>query len=115
LDVPFISALRSAAGVRGKASGRRRSRSCQDNTASPVSFGKQLREGGGFAEAGLKATVDKIFTPAPKHTMSAKRSHKEQIKEFLGTNKCGSAILPASVEMVEPLRGAAIEGKLFGL
>lgn len=35
----------------------------QDNTASPVSFGKQLREGGGLAKAGLKATVDEIFTP----------------------------------------------------
>jgi len=35
----------------------------QDNTASPVSFGKQLREGGGLEKAGLKATVDQIFTP----------------------------------------------------
>jgi branched-chain amino acid transport system substrate-binding protein len=35
----------------------------QDNTASPVSFGKQLREGGGLAKAGLKATVVEIFTP----------------------------------------------------
>lgn len=35
----------------------------QDNTASPVSFGKQLREGGGLDKAGLKATVDEIFTP----------------------------------------------------
>ena len=35
----------------------------QDNTASPVSFGKQLREGGGLERAGLKATVDEIFTP----------------------------------------------------
>jgi branched-chain amino acid transport system substrate-binding protein len=35
----------------------------QDNTASPVSFGKQLREGGGLEKAGLKAAVDQIFTP----------------------------------------------------
>ena len=35
----------------------------QDNTASPVSFGKQLREGGGLEKAGLKAVVDEIFTP----------------------------------------------------
>lgn len=35
----------------------------QDNTASPVSFGKYLREGGGLSKAGLKATVDEIFTP----------------------------------------------------
>jgi len=35
----------------------------QDNTASPVSFGKQLREGGGLAKAGLKAVVDEIYTP----------------------------------------------------
>lgn len=35
----------------------------QDNTASPVSFGKYLREGGGLEKAGLKATVDEIFTP----------------------------------------------------
>jgi branched-chain amino acid transport system substrate-binding protein len=34
----------------------------QDNTASPVSFGKYLREGG-LEKAGLKATVDEIFTP----------------------------------------------------
>src|SRR3954452_6683697 len=35
----------------------------QDNTASPVSFGKYLREGGGLEKVGLKATVDQIFTP----------------------------------------------------
>ena len=35
----------------------------QDNTASPVSFGKHLREGGGLEKVGLKATVDQIFTP----------------------------------------------------
>jgi branched-chain amino acid transport system substrate-binding protein len=35
----------------------------QDNTASPVSFGKQLREGGGLEKAGLKPVVDEIFTP----------------------------------------------------
>ncbi|HEX2151906.1 MAG TPA: ABC transporter substrate-binding protein [Stellaceae bacterium] len=35
----------------------------QDNTASPVSFGKYLREGGGLEKAGLKASVDEIFTP----------------------------------------------------
>jgi branched-chain amino acid transport system substrate-binding protein len=35
----------------------------QDNTASPVSFGKQLREGGGLDKAGLKAVVDQVFTP----------------------------------------------------
>lgn len=35
----------------------------QDNTASPVSFGKQLREGGGLEKAGLKPVVDQIFTP----------------------------------------------------
>jgi branched-chain amino acid transport system substrate-binding protein len=35
----------------------------QDNTASPVSFGKQLREGGGLEKAGLKAVVDEIYTP----------------------------------------------------
>ncbi|MBV9016363.1 MAG: ABC transporter substrate-binding protein [Alphaproteobacteria bacterium] len=35
----------------------------QDNTAAPTSFGKQLREGGGFADAGLKPVVDQIFTP----------------------------------------------------
>ncbi|MGD9615297.1 MAG: ABC transporter substrate-binding protein [Alphaproteobacteria bacterium] len=35
----------------------------QDNTASPVSFGKYLREGGGLEKAGLKATVDETFTP----------------------------------------------------
>jgi branched-chain amino acid transport system substrate-binding protein len=35
----------------------------QDNTASPVSFGKQMREGGGLDKVGLKATVDQIFTP----------------------------------------------------
>ena len=35
----------------------------QDNTASPTSFGKQLREGGGLDKVGLKATVDQIFTP----------------------------------------------------
>src|SRR5216684_2326443 len=34
----------------------------QDNTASPVSFGKQLREGG-LDRAGLKAVVDQVFTP----------------------------------------------------
>src|SRR5437764_333379 len=35
----------------------------QDNTASPVSFGKQLREGGGLDKAGLKPVVDQIYTP----------------------------------------------------
>src|SRR5437588_9087146 len=35
----------------------------QDNTASPVSFGKQLREGSGLEKAGLKPVVDEIFTP----------------------------------------------------
>ena len=35
----------------------------QDNTASPVSFGKYLREGGGLEKAGLKPVVDQIFTP----------------------------------------------------
>jgi branched-chain amino acid transport system substrate-binding protein len=35
----------------------------QDNTASPTSFGKQLREGGGLEKAGLKAVVDQIYTP----------------------------------------------------
>ena len=35
----------------------------QDNTASPVSFGKYLREGGGLDKAGLKPVVDEIFTP----------------------------------------------------
>ena len=35
----------------------------QDNTASPVSFGKQLREGGGLDKAGLKAVVDQVYTP----------------------------------------------------
>ena len=35
----------------------------QDNTASPTSFGKQLREGGGLDKAGLKAVVDQIYTP----------------------------------------------------
>ena len=35
----------------------------QDNTASPASFGKQLREGGGLDKAGLKAVVDQVFTP----------------------------------------------------
>jgi branched-chain amino acid transport system substrate-binding protein len=35
----------------------------QDNTASPVSFGKQLREGGGLDKAGLKPVVDQVFTP----------------------------------------------------
>src|SRR5258708_1094561 len=35
----------------------------QDNTASPVSFGKQLREGGGLDKAGLKAADDQVFTP----------------------------------------------------
>jgi len=35
----------------------------QDNTASPVSFGRQLREGGGLDKAGLKPVVDQIFTP----------------------------------------------------
>ena len=35
----------------------------QDNTAAPTSFGKELREGGGFADAGLKPVVDQIFTP----------------------------------------------------
>src|SRR5439155_12956691 len=35
----------------------------QDNTASPVSFGKQLREGGGLDKAELKAVVDQVFTP----------------------------------------------------
>ncbi len=34
----------------------------QDNTASPVSFGKQLRDGG-LDKAGLKAVVDQVFTP----------------------------------------------------
>ena len=33
-----------------------------DNTASPVSFAKALREGG-FEKAGLKLVVDQIFTP----------------------------------------------------
>jgi branched-chain amino acid transport system substrate-binding protein len=33
-----------------------------DNTASPVSFAKPLREGG-FEKAGLKLVVDQIFTP----------------------------------------------------
>jgi len=35
----------------------------QDNTASPVSFGKFLREGGGLEKSGLKAVVDQVFTP----------------------------------------------------
>ena len=35
----------------------------QDNTASPVSFGKYLREGGGLEKAGLKPIVDETFTP----------------------------------------------------
>src|SRR5258708_26390152 len=35
----------------------------QDNTASPLSFGKQLREGGGLHKAGLKAADDQVFTP----------------------------------------------------
>ena len=35
----------------------------QDNTASPVSFGKYLREGGGLEKAGLKPVVDQIYTP----------------------------------------------------
>ena len=35
----------------------------QDNTASPVSFGKQLREGGGLDKTGLKPVVDQVFTP----------------------------------------------------
>jgi branched-chain amino acid transport system substrate-binding protein len=35
----------------------------QDNTASPVSFGKYLREGGGLEKAGLKPVVDEVFTP----------------------------------------------------
>jgi branched-chain amino acid transport system substrate-binding protein len=35
----------------------------QDNTASPTSFGKQMREGGGLDKVGLKAVVDQIFTP----------------------------------------------------
>src|SRR5690348_15756735 len=35
----------------------------QDNTASPVSFGNYLREGGGLEKVGLKASVDQIFTP----------------------------------------------------
>jgi branched-chain amino acid transport system substrate-binding protein len=35
----------------------------QDNTASPVSFGKYLREGGGLEKAGLKPVVDETFTP----------------------------------------------------
>ena len=34
-----------------------------DNTASPVSFGKPLREGGGLDKVGLKPVVDQIFTP----------------------------------------------------
>ncbi|HVC56997.1 MAG TPA: ABC transporter substrate-binding protein [Stellaceae bacterium] len=34
----------------------------QDNTASPVSFAKPLREGG-LAKLGLKLVVDEIFTP----------------------------------------------------
>ncbi len=33
-----------------------------DNTASPISFAKPLREGG-FEKAGLKLVVDQIFTP----------------------------------------------------
>jgi branched-chain amino acid transport system substrate-binding protein len=33
-----------------------------DNTASPVSFAKPLREGG-FEKAGLKLVVDEVFTP----------------------------------------------------
>jgi branched-chain amino acid transport system substrate-binding protein len=33
-----------------------------DNTASPVSFAKPLREGG-FEKAGLKLVVDQVFTP----------------------------------------------------
>src|SRR5678815_400735 len=32
----------------------------QDNTASPVSFGKQMREGGGLDKVGLKAVVDPV-------------------------------------------------------
>src|SRR3954454_15328697 len=36
----------------------------QDNTASPVSFGKYLREGGGLEKAGLKPVVDETF-PLP--------------------------------------------------
>ncbi|MGE5269297.1 MAG: ABC transporter substrate-binding protein [Thiohalocapsa sp.] len=35
----------------------------QDNTASPVSFGKYLRAGGGLTKAGLKPVVDEIYTP----------------------------------------------------
>jgi branched-chain amino acid transport system substrate-binding protein len=53
-----IKLAESATGKRPKTIGI-----LQDNTASPVSFGKQLREGGGLAKAGLKATVDEIFTP----------------------------------------------------
>ena len=33
-----------------------------DNTASPTSFAKPLREGG-FEKAGLKLVVDQVFTP----------------------------------------------------
>src|SRR5438046_3869832 len=39
----------------------------QDNTASPVSFGKQLREGGGLDKAGLKAVVDQGCTLPLSH------------------------------------------------
>src|SRR6202047_3673236 len=35
----------------------------QDNTASPVSFGKQLREGGGLDKVGPTPVVDQVFTP----------------------------------------------------
>src|SRR3954453_13244327 len=35
----------------------------QDNTASPVSFGKFLREGGGLEKSGLEAGVRQDFTP----------------------------------------------------
>ena len=55
---PLSSWREAATGKRPKTIGI-----IMDNTASPVSFGKQLREGGGLEKVGLKLVVDQIFTP----------------------------------------------------
>jgi branched-chain amino acid transport system substrate-binding protein len=64
-DWQAAQTLPTTLGLAEKATGKRPKTIgiLQDNTASPVSFGKYLREGGGLEKAGLKPVVDEIFTP----------------------------------------------------
>lgn len=64
-DLQAAQTLPTALGLAEHATGKRPNTIgiLQDNTASPVSFGKELREGGGLAKAGLKPVVDEIYTP----------------------------------------------------